>query len=140
MQGAFGWVIVGVTVIAAIVAVVTLGSARRAYDRIGADGLNDGSDRRADEPTGGAGLAAVRDDEIRQMLGARNARRARQGKAPLDVEAELRALEAAPVPADPGLVAEVRELVLARNRRRVKQGKEPLAVEEEVARQLRDLG
>jgi hypothetical protein len=137
MQEAFGFVIVGVVVVAAVVALVTLGSARRSYDQIGADGLNDGSDRPAHEPLGGAGHAAIRDDEIRQMLGARNARRVRQGKAPLDVKEELRTLEAAPVAADPGLVAEVRELVHARNRRRVRQGKEPLAVEDEVARQLR---
>ena len=104
MQDAFGFVIVGVVIVAAIVALVTLGSARRSYDQIGADGLNDGSDRPAHEPLGGAGHAAVRDDEIRQMLGARNARRVRQGKAPLDVEAELRTLEAVPVTADPGLV------------------------------------
>ena len=133
-------VIFGVTILAAVVAVISLGSSRRAYDQIGADGLNDGSDRPAHEPTGGAGHAAARDDEIRQMLDARNARRVRQGKEPLDVQAELDALVRAPVAADPGLTAEVRELVLARNRRRAKQGKEPLDVETEVARQLRELG
>ncbi len=140
MQELFGWVIVGVTLVAAVVGVLTLASSRKAYDQIGADGLNDGSDRPAHEPTSGAGFAAVRDDEIRQMLDARNARRVRQGKTPLDVQAEVDRLASAPVPADPGLTAEVRELVLARNRRRAKQGKEPLDVEAEVARQLRELG
>jgi hypothetical protein len=85
---------------------------------------------------------AVRDDEIRQMLEARNERRVRRGQEPLDIEAELATLVApsAALDADPELVAEVRDLVIARNERRVRMGKEPLDVEAEVARQLRDLG
>src|SRR5918997_138202 len=85
--------------------------------------------------------AAERDDEIRQMLTARNARREAKGQAPLDVEDELRRLtSAAPATADPALEAEVRQLVVARNERRVRQGKAPLDVEEEVRRQIRELG
>ena len=72
------------------------------------------------------------------MLEARNARRVRQGKAPLDVEAEAARLQAPA--ADPGLEAEVRQLVVARNERRARQGKPPLDVEAEVRRQLTDLG
>ncbi len=141
MQEAFGIVIFGVVIVAALVAVATLLSSRGAFDQIGAHGLNDGSDRPPSEPLSGPGLAAIRDEEARQMLEARNARRARQGKAPLDVEHELGRLLAAPAaPADPQLVAEVRELVRARNRRRARQGKEPLDVEAEVARQLADPG
>ena len=139
MQAAFGVVIIGVVVVAAVVAIFTLASSSKAYEQIGSGGLNDGADRPAHEPQHGAAYAAIRDDEILQMLEARNARRLRQGKAPLDVQAELEALAAAPVAADPGLAAEVRDLVLARNRRRAKQGKEPLEVEAEVARQLREL-
>ena len=81
--------------------------------------------------------AGERDEEIRQMLEARNARRIRQGKEPLDVETELAALSRPAV--DPGLAGEVRDLVVARNARRVRQGKEPLDVEAEVERRLRDL-
>lgn len=137
MQAAFGIVIFGVVIVAALIAVATLGSARSAFDQIGADGLNDGSDRPASEPLSGAGFTAVRDEEARQMLAARNARRVRQGKEPLDVERELTRLTTAPpVAADPGLAAEVRDLVRARNRRRLRQGKAPLDVEAEVARQL----
>jgi hypothetical protein len=140
MQDAFGYVIFGVTILAAIVAVVTLGSSREAFKQIGANGLNDGSDRPADEPTSGAGFVALRDEEARQMLEARNARRTRKGQAPLDVEAELARLVAGPAPgADPQLVGEVRDLVRSRNRRRIRQGKEPLDVETEVRRQLADL-
>jgi hypothetical protein len=81
--------------------------------------------------------AGERDEEIRQMLEARNARRVRQGREPLDLEAEMAALAR---PAfDPGLAREVRDLVIARNARRARQGKEPLDVEAEVQRRLRDL-
>lgn len=142
MQEAFGVVLFGVVFLAAVVAVITFASSRRAFDQIGADGLNDGSDRPGSEPLSGAGFAAIRDEEARQMLEARNARRIRQGKEPLDVERELARLLAAPAPsaADAQLTGEIRDLVLARNRRRVKQGKEPLDVEAEVARQLAELG
>lgn len=140
MEEAFGYVIFSVVIIATLIGVATLGSASGAFDHIGANGLNDGSDRPASEPLSGAGFAAVRDEEARQMLEARNARRVRQGKEPLDVEGELSKLLAKPAAeVDPALVSEVRDLVLARNRRRVKQGKEPLDVEAEVARQLADL-
>jgi hypothetical protein len=138
MQDAFGIVLVVVVVLAAIVAIVTLSGFGRAYDEIGRGGLSlrDGSDRPAREPTG-AMAATERDEEIRQMLEARNARRLRQGLEPLDIEAEMAALSRPAV--DPGLAAEVRQLVVARNARRARQGQEPLDVEAEVQRRLRDL-
>jgi hypothetical protein len=138
MQDAFGIVLVVVVVLAAIVAIVTLGGFGRAYDQIGRGGLSlgDGSDRPAHDVTP-AMAAGERDEEIRQMLEARNARRIRQGKEPLDVEAEMAALARPAV--DPGLAGEVRDLVIARNARRARQGKEPLDVEAEVERRLRDL-
>jgi hypothetical protein len=139
VQDAFWIVLVVVVVGASIVAVITFALSDRTYAQIGrgALSLRDGSDRPATEPVSGA----VRDDEIRQMLEARNERRVRRGQEPIDIEAELASLvrpESA-LAADPALVAEVRELVIARNERRVRQGKEPLDVEAEVARQLRDL-
>jgi hypothetical protein len=131
-------VVVAIGLIAGIWASLGTGEAYRQIGR-GALALNDGSDRPANEPPG-AVAAGEREAEIRQMLEARNHRRAARGQPPIDVEAELAALlEARPVTADPALVAEVRELVEARNARRVRAGKEPLDVEEEVARQLRDL-
>jgi hypothetical protein len=138
VQEAFGIVIVVVVAGAVLVALVNwLASGNSAYDQIGRGGLSlrDGSDR--------AGLpeppvaAAVRDEEIRQMLEARNARRLRQGREPVDVEAEVRELERPA--ADPALASEVRQLVVARNARRVRQGKAPLDIEAEVARRMRDL-
>jgi hypothetical protein len=138
MQDAFGIVLVVVVVLAAIVAIVTLVGFGRTYDQIGRGGLSlgDGSDRPAREPTG-AMAAGERDAEIRQMLEARNARRLRQGKEPLDVEAEMAALARPAI--DAALAGEIRDLVIARNARRARQGKEPLDVEAEVTRRLRDL-
>jgi len=138
MQDAFGIVLVVVVILAAIVAIGTIAGFGRAYDQIGRGGLSlgDGSDRPAREVTM-AMAAGERDEEIRQMLQARNARRLRQGKEPLDMEAEMAALTRPAI--DPALAGEIRDLVVARNARRARQGKEPLDVEAEVARRLRDL-
>jgi hypothetical protein len=145
VQDAFWIVLVVVVIGASVVAVITLGMSAKTYEQIGRGGLSlrDGSDRPAHEPPamGSSAALAERDDEIRQMLEARNDRRERRGQERLDVEAELAAL-VRPSPdlaADPALVAEVRDLVIARNERRQRMGKEPLDVEAEVARQLRDL-
>jgi hypothetical protein len=89
---------------------------------------------------GGAPVnAAERDAEIRQMLEARNARRAARGQETVDVEHELHELTHPPPAADPEIVEEVRALVEARNARRIARGREPLDVEAEIQRQLRDL-
>jgi hypothetical protein len=143
MQGAFPIVLVVVLAGAVIAAAWAGYASRNPYGRIGRGGLSLNEDRdvkvTASGPSAGA-LAAEREAEVRQMLEARNARRARRGQPPIDVEAELRSLLAArPVVQDPALIAEVRELVVARNARRARRGQEPLDVDEEVARQLRDL-
>ena len=137
MQAAFGIVLIGVIVVASIVALVTLGMRRGAYDQIGRGGLSLRDEEPRREPTG-AVTVRERDDEIRQMLAARNARRVARGQPPLDVEAELGRLTRPAL--DPALEAEVRSLVVARNERRARKGQEPLDVEAEVARQLRELG
>jgi hypothetical protein len=92
-------------------------------------------------PTGGGAPvnAAERDAEIRQMLEARNARRAARGQETVDVERELHQLTHPPPSTDPEILTEVRALVEARNARRIARGREPLDVEAEIARQLRDL-
>lgn len=155
MAETFGVVLFVVMGIAAVVAVVTMAGARRSYDEIGRGGLSlrDGSDGEDDRsgPVGGARSrpapapvsAAVRDEEIRQLVQARSDRRVRRGQAPLDVPAEVARLTApaqgAPVTADPALRAEIRDLVVARNARRARAGKEPLDVEAEVERRLAEL-
>ena len=142
MEDAFGTVVWVVAIIGVIVAVITLVGTGRSYREIGGGGLVRHDD---DEPGGGgrggstAGAAAERDEEIRQMLEARSARRVRRGEAPLDVEAERAALERPPADVDDGLREEIRDHVLARNARRVRGGAEPLDVEEEIERRIRDL-
>jgi hypothetical protein len=134
MQGAFSivlFVVVGIAAVAAVWALVTSGGS---YEEIGRGGISIGEE----QPVSMAGAAVEREAEIRQMLEARNARRAARGEATEDVEAELRAL-AAPAP-DPELRDEVRTLVEARNARRVARGEAPLDVESEIDRQLRELG
>jgi hypothetical protein len=140
MEDVFGIVVIVVSLVALVVAVIALASSGRTFDQIGRGGLSIGEDRVTPVPGGGVAPVntAERDAEIRQMLGARNARREARGEAPLDVEAELRALTAPP--ADPGLRDEVRQLVEARNARRVAKGQEPLDVEAEVERRLAELG
>jgi Spy/CpxP family protein refolding chaperone len=127
MESAFAivlFVVVGVAAVAAVWALVTSGGS---YDQIGGGRMS--LDRQATPPE--------REAEIRQMLEARNRRRVARGEAPLDVDAELRALT---TQADPELREEIRELVEARNARRVARGEEPLDVEAEIDRRLRELG
>ncbi|MEA2283217.1 MAG: hypothetical protein QOK21_3824 [Solirubrobacteraceae bacterium] len=141
MQSAFAivlFVVVGGGIVLAIVTAVTSAST---YGQIGRGDLSIGEDRPLrPTPVGGAmtpGQAAEREAEIRQMLEARNARRAARGLALGDVDAELRELTAPAV--EPGIEAELRELVVSRNARRLARGQEPLDVDAEVARRLREL-
>ncbi|HEY2637952.1 MAG TPA: hypothetical protein VGI54_11215 [Solirubrobacteraceae bacterium] len=138
VQEAFGVVIFVVVVLAAIVAVASLSGRDHLYEQIGRGGLTRDSDAaRSGPPSGSAAAGAEQEEEVRQMVEAANARRARRGQAPLDVEDEVARLTRPT--ADAGIEAEVRQLVQARNERRARQGKEPLDVEAEVARQLREL-
>lgn len=162
MHAAFGtvlWIVLGVAVVIAILALVM---SSRTWSDFGRGGLV--MDRDESRPGSGVGPSTVRerDEDIRSMLEARNARRIRRGEAPIDVEQELSRLTApganastvsaseggssggsgAPgldsVPAvDPELAEEVRQLVVARNARRTRAGKPALDVEAEVARELR---
>jgi divalent metal cation (Fe/Co/Zn/Cd) transporter len=133
--GAFGTVIWVVCIAAAVIAVFALLSSGKAWEDFGRGHLL--MDREA--PPAGSGAARdEREEEIRQMLEARNARRRRRGEAPIDVEAEMRRLTAPQV--DPELRQEIRHLVTARNYRRVRAGKPPLDVEAEVEREIARLG
>jgi hypothetical protein len=142
MQDAFGIVIFVVVGIGVVIAIVSLFGRGRLYDDIGRGGLSIGEDRDM-RPRGGGQPAPVsaaeRDDEIRQMLAARNSRRVARGEPAVDVEAELAELTRPAVASDPEILEEVRTLVQARNARRVARGLEPLDVEAEITRQLRDL-
>src|SRR4051812_36950013 len=140
---AFPIVIIGVSIVAIVVAVVVSLSSGGIYERIGRGGTfgldTDGSPTRSGPAPGSVAARAEADAEIRQLVEAKSARRVARGEAPLDVEAEIAALsQPAPVE-DAGLRDEVRQLVIARNERRMVRGQEPLDVETEVERQLRDL-
>jgi len=143
MQDALGIVIFVVVGVGAVIAVVSLFGRSRLYDDIGRGGLSIGEDRDmrprgAQAPAAGSS-SAERDAEIRQMLEARNARRAARGRETVDVEAELAELTRPAAASDPEILEEVRALVRARNSRRIARGQEPLDEDAEVARQLRDL-
>jgi hypothetical protein len=144
-QDAFWVVLLGVVVGGAVIAVLTLAITGKLYDQICRGGLSIDEEKGRGHPSaaaggggGGAVAARERDEEIRQLLAARNERRARRGEPPLDVEEELRRLTAPAV--DAALRDEIRQLVVARNERRQRAGKEPLDVEAEVERQVRALG
>ena len=142
MAEAFEWVLIGVVVVGVVVALVSLRSTRGLYEGIGKGALSlDQPDRVPGPPPQSAPGRAEAQAEIRQMVEAKSARREARGEAPLDVEAEIAALNRPPEAArDDALRAEVRQLVIAGNERRARRGEEPLDVEAEVDRQLRELG
>ena len=114
------------------------------YDHIGQGGISreDDSPGAGGQPLDSAAARAEQEEEIRQMLGARNERLLRRGEPALDVDAEVARLLAATPQAknhDATLVEEVRQLVIARNERRLRQGLEELDVDSEVARTLEEL-
>jgi hypothetical protein len=140
MQDAFGYVLFGVVVVGAIAALWAFVLSGKAYEQIGKGGFFKDDDA-ARPSSGGPVDVAERDAEIRQMLTARNARRAEAGRDVVDVEAELARLTQPIAPQiDPALREEIRELVVAKNARRARRGEEPLDVDAEVERQVRELG
>jgi len=157
MEHAFLIVVVAVGIVGVLGAVIALLMSHGTWESLGRDRLmmeSDLHDPRAARPvrrmaptTVGPtppAIAAERDEEIRQMLQARNRRRRRHGAPELDVEAELERLIRGPAaPAehsgetlDEELLAEIRQLVEARNLRRARRGQPPLDVEAEIARQI----
>jgi len=139
VHDAFGTVIWVVCITALVIALAALISSRKAWEDFGKGGLMLDSDI-SPRGSGGTSPAALRerDDEIRQMLEARNARRARRGEQPLDVEQELSRLTAPQI--DSELRSEIRDLVIARNYRRERAGKPPLDVDAELEREIARLG
>ncbi len=135
LQDAFVYVVLGTVGVGVVVAIWTFVISSDTYDQIGKGGFvrDDEAARRAP----GAINVAERDEEIRQMLTARNARREAAGLEVVDVEDELQRLIAPNI--DAALREEIREHVVARNNRRVRKGQEPLDVDAEVERQVREL-
>jgi glucose-6-phosphate-specific signal transduction histidine kinase len=134
VHGAFSTVLWVVCITASVVALAALISTRKTWRDYGKDGLLMDSEL-ARSPSGGTPAADhERDEEIRQMIEARNARRRRRGEKLLDIDEEIARLT--PPTVDPQLHSEIRELVVARNYRRTRAGKPPLDVEAEVQREL----
>jgi hypothetical protein len=143
VEAAFGIVLIVAVALAAVVAlIIAIQGTGKLYDTIGkgAFALDQPDNVPGPEP-GSAAARAEAQEEIRQLVEAKSARRVARGESPLDVEAEIAALTRPPETArDDALREEVRQLVVARNERRIRKGEEPLDVEEEVERQMRDLG
>jgi hypothetical protein len=138
VHGALGTLIWIVLIVAAVIALAAMASSGKAWDEIGKGRLSIDRDARPAAGSGSAAAVDERDEEIRQMLEARNARRLRRGEEPVDVEQELGRLTRPQV--DPQLRQEIRELVQARNYRRARAGKPPLDVDAEVEREIARLG
>ena len=138
VQSAFGTVVLVVCGVGVAGALLSLLLGRRTWDEYGRNHLVLDSERPRTGPVAGNTADAERDEEIRQMLEARNARRRRRGEPELDIASELHRLTAMPA-IDDELRAEIRDLVVARNHRRARQGKPPLDVEAEIARQIAEL-
>lgn len=137
MQSAFGtvlWVVCGIGIVAAAVALVMTG---KTWEEYGRNRLVWDTEVSRAPKSGSAAALLERDAEIRQLLEARNARRARRGEPPLDIEAELSRLTAPAIDAE--LRSEIRDLVLARNHRRARVGKPPLDIEAEIEREIAGL-
>jgi len=134
VQHAFGtvlWIVCGIGAVGALVALV---SGRRIWDDYGKDHLVMDTEAPRGPAPASPGSIQERDSEIRELLEARNALRARRGEPPIDVEQELARLTAPAI--DPALREEIRELVIARNLRRARSGKPPLDVDAEIEREI----
>jgi hypothetical protein len=137
VQNAFGTVLFVVTGVGFVVALGSLITTGKTWEEYGKRGLLMERDLARGPAAGSAAANLERDAEIRQMLDARNARRARRGEPTVDVESELARLTAPAI--DPELRAEIRDLVIARNHRRARNGKPPLDVETEIEREIAGL-
>jgi hypothetical protein len=126
-------VVVGIGVIAAVALLATSGTTWKEYGRSHLSFDRDAAEGESDSTTD----ERHREQEIRELLTARNELRRRRGKPTVDIERELQRVT---VPAiDPALRDEIRELVIARNHRRARTGKPPLDVEAEVERKINEL-
>jgi hypothetical protein len=140
VHSTFNIVIWVVCVLAVLIALGALIFGRKTWEDFGKGHFVMDRDSGEGSRAGAGAPVAERDTEIRQLLEARNERRARRGEPPVDVEQELTRLTA-PAPAvDPALREEIRQLVVARNHRRVRAGKPPLDVEAEIEREIAGLG
>ena len=134
MEGQFAAVVWIVGILGIVLGIVAVFGTGKTWEGFGKGGLFMEREQHSG-PAGGSALALrERDDEIRQMLEAQNARRARRGEPLIDVEAEFARLTTPQIDAE--LREEIRDLVMARNARRARVGKPPLDVEAEIEREI----
>ena len=98
-------VVIAVAVVAVLVAAACYWGSGRIYFGLGASDLVMGRES--------AARRRSRQEEIRQMLEAKSARREARGEAPLDIDAEMAELTSSAGGGDPALREEVRQLVIA---------------------------
>ncbi len=142
-MGDFGTVLIGVVLVAIVVACLSYIGSGAIYRGLGRTGLSlDEPGLEPGPPAGSPAAHAEAHEEIRQMLEAKSDRMQARGQAPLNIDAEMADLTMGSprVPADAALRDEVRQLVVAGNERRMRRGEQPLDIEAEIDRQLRDLG
>jgi hypothetical protein len=133
---AFELVLLAVVGVGVVAAVALLMTTARTWKDYGRSHLTMERDAPATSP-GTAAADREREQEIRQLLQARNELRRRRGRETVDIEQELRRLTGTHI--DAGLRDEIRQLVIARNHRRQRVGKPPLDVESEVERKIAEL-
>jgi hypothetical protein len=127
------WIVGALGILAAF---LTLAGAGKQWEGYGRSLLS--LERDTSTPSPGSVVALrERDEEIRQMLDARNALRSRRGREVVDVDRELARLTAPSV--DPAVREEIREVVVACNYRLERAGKAPLDIEREVERRIAQL-
>lgn len=133
----FGIVIFSVVGVSGLVAIGIFLFAGPPHGSIGGNGF-------APPPPPGSEPAEMREDDVRQMLEARNRRRIARGQPGGDVEAELAMLLApqaeSPAPASGEVRAEAEAIVAARQSRRRRRGRPEGDFEAEVAELLRTIG
>src|SRR5512132_1960262 len=91
-MGAFGTVLIAITLVAVVVAVLSFWGSGKIYRGLGRSGaftLEDEPAPRATSAGFNPGTDAEAREEIRQMLEAKSARREARGEQPLDVDAEM---------------------------------------------------
>jgi hypothetical protein len=136
VQSVFGIVIFSVVGISGLIAIGTFLFGGPPHSSIGGNGF-------APPPPPGSEPAEMREDDVRQMLEARNRRRIARGEPGGDVEAELAVLlapEASNAPASGEVRAEAEAIVTARQSRRRRRGQPEGDFETEVAELLRTIG
>ena len=89
VHGAFAIVLWVVCIVGILAALVALVASRKTWEEFRESALVMDSEAPRAPPAGSVAADLERDAEIREMLEARNARRARRGEPPLDVEAEV---------------------------------------------------